>query len=44
MASELNKQMAAKKAQKDRLEAEEAEVDRTYLSGWGYRKDATEPS
>ena len=44
MASELNKQMAAKKAQKDKLEAEEAEVDRTYLSGWGYRKDATEPS
>ena len=40
IASELTKQMTTQKAWKDHVEMENAEIDRQYLTGWGYKKDA----
>lgn len=36
--------MTDKKEQRDKLEAESAEIDRKYLTGWGYKKDLSDPS
>jgi len=38
-ATELRKQMASQRVWKEQMETHEAENDRTYLSGWGYKKD-----
>ena len=39
LAVELRKQMASNRAWKETQEAEEADQDRKYLTGWGYKKD-----
>ena len=36
--------MTSKKEEKEKLIAENAEVDRKYLTGWGYKKDVIDPS
>ena len=39
LATELRKQMASQRAWKEQLDSSDAEHDRTYLSGWGHKKD-----